>query len=596
MNLPESISEAVNKLGFEDPTPIQEEGLPLLLTGQDAILQAQTGSGKTLCFCLPLLEMIDPSKSEIQAVVISPTRELAEQTNEVMASIASNINTSLVIGGVSQAKQEKSLANDCSVVIGTPGRILDLINQKILKLSKCKYFVLDEADEMLSMGFLKDVRTILSRLPAKRQGVFVSATFTPRVDMLANAFLTSPGQITLSKSGDSAQTIEHQYIEVGADVFAKPQLLRNLLDVHNPSSAIVFCNTKSDTQMLEVFLRKNGYNARRLNSDLSQKKRSKVMSMIRNGEVDILIATDIAARGLDLDELEVVINYTVHDDYENYVHRSGRTGRAGKAGLAITFVSARDFGAFYTLQKRTNIDFMEAQAPTEEELANAKLLKLYKLIRSDDQDVTELEKLTAKALLEEQEGEDLVETLARLSRAAFKVGIAKETKALEEEIEEEEEEREPRKRRDSRDKRESRSDRDDSRERRNSERSDRRDSGDRRESEDRRKKSEEARVYFSQGEKDGLSDELLKTLCESLGEIDTSDIKLLNIRPAYSFVAVLPDVAETLIENLNGIDYNDKSLTVELASIIDNEPRRRHSGNRRHNNNNRRRQGGGGRR
>ena len=302
------ILESLKQNGFKNPTPVQAAGIPPALKGKDLIIQAQTGSGKTLAFAVPLLQRLveqAPPTDKTLVLVLTPTRELADQVAEVVSLLHSEVKPVCVIGGVDIKKQINALKKDRRFIVGTPGRVLDLIRQKELSLKECELFALDEADEMLSMGFLEDVRTILTRLPNNRQGIFVSATITPRVDMLANSFLSKPEKVILEVDDDLKPEIDHIFYELGSDLMAKPAALSDIIETRRPSSAIIFCNTKSDTALVEALLRRRGFDARRLNSDLTQVQRQRVMRKIKDGELQFLIATDIAARGIDLSLIHI---------------------------------------------------------------------------------------------------------------------------------------------------------------------------------------------------------------------------------------------------------------------------------------------------
>ena len=430
-------------LGFTTATPIQSSCIPAALAGKDVIAQAQTGSGKTLAFIAPLIEKLqtsDPRKTF--SLVITPTRELALQIEKVFNSLSDQISPTVLIGGVDFEKQKSSLSKDPRVVIGTPGRILDFLRQKIINLQGCEYFVLDEADEMLSMGFIDDVRAILSKLPKKRQGLFVSATISPRVEMLAQSFLQKPERISIAESEELTPKIVHQFVEVGSDLMAKPQALCDLIEVLRPVSAIIFCNTKSDTKLVEVLLRRRGFDARRINSDLSQSQRDRIMRLIRDEELRFLVATDIAARGIDIEQIDLVVNFNIHDQPETYVHRTGRTGRAGRSGTAISLISAKDWGMFHHLKKVVDFEFQKIELPSDEEVASARLSHLYEILRATSYELTSKDQLVAKKLLSDAGGyqdvsEDLVEHIAKLSRYALEHFVSLDQKSLdEEEVEE----------------------------------------------------------------------------------------------------------------------------------------------------------------
>lgn len=435
---------AVERLGFTTPTPVQQLTLPSALEKRDLIIQAQTGSGKTLAFMLPLLSALRQLETETRlnftfGLIIAPTRELALQIADVARSLEPDCEPVVLIGGVDMNSQHKALERNPRLVIGTPGRILDQLRQRTLRLNRCQFFVLDEADEMLSMGFLQDVRAILSRLPDGRQGMFVSATITGRVEMLANSFLEKPEVIVVSKPEVDLPPIEHFYCEVGGDLMAKPAALCDLIETFRPSSTIVFCNTKSDTQLVEARLRRRGFEARRINSDLSQKQRDRVMAQIRKGDLPILVATDIAARGLDMDQIELVVNYAIHDQPETYVHRTGRTGRAGRTGKAISLIGPRDFGAFHFLTKVLPAQFKKLTIPSEDDIADARLAHVYELLRKSRLEVKDRDLSVARKFLAEMGGvdspsEEFEQFTAKLCLYLVEHSLLDQAKSLDEEL------------------------------------------------------------------------------------------------------------------------------------------------------------------
>ncbi len=360
--------EKLNSAGIFTPTEVQARAIPAALSGADLIVQAHTGSGKTIAFVLPLLMKLHSVPKRLDStfgLVITPTRELALQVHSVIASLAGNVRPVCLIGGAGIREQIRELKKDARIIVGTPGRILDLLQRREVNLRGCRQFVLDEADEMLSMGFLEEVREILRRLPVRRQGFFFSATITPRVQNLSYQFLKSPLLVTVSGENESAEEIEHFYMNVeGGMVADRARALCALIESEAPDSAIIFCNTKSDTELVEVFLRRRGFDVGRLNSDLSQKERAAIMARLRNGTLRILVATDVAARGLDIEDLDLVVNYNIHQEPEMYVHRTGRTGRAGKSGRAVSLIAPGDFSVFHGLRKRLNIEMRELPVPS----------------------------------------------------------------------------------------------------------------------------------------------------------------------------------------------------------------------------------------
>ncbi len=455
-----TVLEELRAAGFVRPTPVQIKAVPTILADKDSIVQAKTGSGKTLAFLLPYLARMDQQqrpepRSEKPAgrtgrgrdqrkfypvsLILTPTRELANQIVHVFSQVTSRIVPSCVIGGVDVRQQLDQLGKDSRVVVGTPGRVLDLLRSRTISLAECRYFVLDEADEMLSMGFLEDVRAILSRLPDQRQGVFVSATITPRVDMLANSFLTKPEIVFVDSPYEDLPPIQHMFTEVAGELMAKPSMLCDLIEIYRPASAIIFCNTKSDTHLVEVLLRRRGFDARRINSDLSQRQRDRIIKRIRDRDLQFLIATDIAARGLDIEQIDLVVNYSIPEQSELYIHRTGRTGRAGKSGRAISLVSPRDFGSFHHLTKVVDVKFEKLTPPREDEVADARLVHLYEALRTSSVELRERDLLVAQKLLQEvgevsEPNEDLQLAVAKMAKFMFEHLIRTEEQSLDEEL------------------------------------------------------------------------------------------------------------------------------------------------------------------
>ncbi len=362
----ESLLNALTKLNISVPTDVQRLSIPIALKGSDLIVQAQTGSGKTLAFVLPILKRLADTTAgrNTRALIITPTRELAVQVKTVIESLDMGISPACIIGGASARAQEKQLSRDARIVVGTPGRIMDFLNRRLIQLRKCDTFVLDEADEMLSMGFIDEVRDILKKLPPVRQGLFFSATITDRVLGLANIFLKKPETVSVAPI-DSGGVIEHLFVSVDGGVATKANRLCDVINFLAPDSAIIFCNTKSDTELVEAVLRRRGFDASRINSDLSQKERERVLSGLKAGTLRFLIATDVAARGIDVKELGLVVNYTMPPEPEVYVHRTGRTGRAGADGKAVSIIGPQDKTAFFLLKQRLGIVVNELTLPPQ---------------------------------------------------------------------------------------------------------------------------------------------------------------------------------------------------------------------------------------
>ncbi len=429
----DTLRGAIEKLGFTNPTPVQAKTIPPALAGYDLIVQAKTGSGKTLAYSLPILELIEklPTQDQTFALVVVPTRELATQISEVIATV-SGIRVPTLIGGMSGREQGRALSDDKRIVVGTPGRILDFLDSREFSLDHCKSFVLDEADEMLSTDFLEDIERILKRMPQHRQGIFVSATITPNVEMLARRFLKEPKHIIVETPAEAMPQIEHRFYEVGGDLVAKATALCDLLETVKPRSAIIFCNTKSDTELVEVFLRRRGFDARRINSDLNQKQRNAVMGRIKSGELRFLVGTDIAARGIDIEQLDAVINYTIPEQPEVYVHRTGRTGRAGRSGIALSLVGPGDFTAFQNLKRENLVAINKSPLPSEEEVIAARLEHFSELLSNAKINLQPRDEVLAEKLI--ASSPDLKVLLTKLYRFSLEHMFSTQVRALEEEL------------------------------------------------------------------------------------------------------------------------------------------------------------------
>ncbi len=364
LGLDETIAKAVSDLGFETPTPIQAKAIPVLITGVDFIGQAQTGTGKTAAFALPLLQKMDVSKVAPQALVLAPTRELAVQVAGGIYEFAkgSGLRIVPVYGGQPIDRQFRTLRGGAHIVVGTPGRVLDHLRRGSLSFSEVSYCVLDEADEMLALGFAEDLEAILAELPEQRQLVFFSATMPPKILGLTKKFLKDPVHITIKSKQRTLDTTNQTYYEVPKG--KKLEALARVLDMETPGPTIVFCRTRQETNDLSENLRLRGHNTEALHGDMNQAERDRVMRRFREGQADILVATDVAARGLDIDTVTHVINYDIPWDVEQYIHRIGRTGRAGRSGDAITLVSGRERAQLHNIERMIGSTIKPAKIPT----------------------------------------------------------------------------------------------------------------------------------------------------------------------------------------------------------------------------------------
>lgn len=360
----------VNKI--TKPTPIQAEAIPAILKGNDVIAQAQTGTGKTLAFILPIMERINANNSNVQALIVTPTRELAIQiTNEVKKYMsAKGVNILAAYGGQDVERQVKKLKGDIHIVIGTPGRLLDHLRRGTINLGKLKMFVLDEADQMLHMGFLNDIEDIIYKTPKQRQNMFFSATMTKQVRSLATKYMKNPVQIQIQSTKITLDEIKQIVIETTDR--KKQDALCKTLDEHRPFMAIIFCRTKRRVKKLSTDLKQLGYNTDELHGDLSQAKREKVMKDFRKMKIQYLVATDVAARGLDIEGITHIFNYDIPEDVESYIHRIGRTGRAGETGVAVTFVAPKDMQALEVIEKRIKMTINKQKLENKNRESNDK--------------------------------------------------------------------------------------------------------------------------------------------------------------------------------------------------------------------------------
>ncbi len=415
----EEVSRAIEEMGFEEPTPIQRDAIPPMLEGRDVIGQAQTGTGKTAAFGIPLVEKIDPSDRRVQAIVLSPTRELALQTAGELMKLGKyrRISVLPVYGGTPIERQLRELSRGVQVVIGTPGRVMDHMRRGTLDLSGVKLAVLDEADEMLDMGFRDDIETILQETPESRQTALFSATMPLPILSLGQKYLKDPVHIKVAAREMTVDKVNQSYISVRS--FQKGELLARLLVRDDTKLALVFCNTKLGVENVVTNLQSRGFSAAGLHGDMRQIERDAIMARFRNGMVSVLVATDVAARGIDVDGVETVFNYDIPLDVEYYVHRVGRTGRAGRDGRAYTFVVGRDVARMWEYRKYTGAKILCEKAPTGEEVSRVLAERLAGQIAGHaQQEVTEENRELARQLLSELDAETAVAALIGMVAAA----------------------------------------------------------------------------------------------------------------------------------------------------------------------------------
>jgi ATP-dependent RNA helicase DeaD len=376
-NISPKILRAIEDMGFEEPTPIQISAIPIILAGSDVTGQAKTGTGKTAAFGIPALERLDLRDRQTQVIVLSPTRELAIQTAEEIARLATHLGHITILpiyGGQPIERQLRALKTGVQIVVGTPGRVLDHLRRRTLTLSGVRTVVLDEADQMLDMGFLPDIETILSKTPRNRQTVLFSATLPKPILAISKRFQNNPQFVEIPHKELTVPEVEQRYIEVHSrDKF---DVLCRLFDQMDPRLGLVFCNTKRRVDQVTKRLKTLGYSVGAIHGDLKQSQRDRVMGQFRRGEIDLLVATDVAARGIDVEDIDLVVNLDVPQVAEYYVHRIGRTARAGRSGRAITFVSPEDVYKMKEIQHMANITISRIPLPTARDATESRIKAL----------------------------------------------------------------------------------------------------------------------------------------------------------------------------------------------------------------------------
>lgn len=399
LNINDAILQGIEQMGFESPTPVQEQCIPPLLEGRDVVGQAQTGTGKTAAFGIPIVQQTDVDIKEVQTIIMCPTRELAIQVTGELIKIGKQLNGLNVIpiyGGQPISRQIKALKRGAHIVVGTPGRTIDHLRRGTMKLDHLQRVVFDEADEMLNMGFRDDMEQILSYANQPVQTIMFSATMSKGIRKIMNRYMNNPETITIERQKITAPNIEQYVVEVRDSV--RTEAISRLMDINDFKLALVFCNTKRKTEKVTRELQSRGYSSDYINGDLNQNQRDRVMAKFRSGAIDILVGTDVAARGLDIDDIEVVFNYDIPQDPEYYVHRIGRTGRAGRSGMAITFTKRRNGKQLRAIEKQIKNQLNPLDLPT---VAEVQLSRIEGMM---DDVVEVLEKGDLRSYIEQIEG------------------------------------------------------------------------------------------------------------------------------------------------------------------------------------------------
>lgn len=553
--LSEELQEAIAEMGFDEATPIQAEAIPHILEGKDIIGQAQTGTGKTAAFGIPLIDRLDAHDKSIQALVMCPTRELAVQVaNEFkkLLKYKKGIHCIPVYGGESIERQISALKRGVQVIIGTPGRVLDHMDRGTISFDEVKMVVLDEADEMLNMGFRDDIEAILSDMPDEKQTIFFSATMPKPILEMTKRYQHSPVMVKITRTELTNTLIEQEYFDVKQDF--KVTMMTNLIEAHNLQLMLVFCNTKRGVDEVVEELNLQGYKAEALHGDLKQAQRNNVMGKFRKGLVNILVATDVAARGIDVDNVDGVFNYDVPLDVEYYVHRIGRTGRAGKTGKAFTFVTGRrEYMRIQDIERYAKIKISKGLAPSNKQLFELKqnklLAQLQNLVESSDLSV--YHKILNNYIEQGHSLENIAAALLRLTIGEMK----KEEKSSSREERGDRYERKDRKEKFGRDGREG--DRRDRRERSFEGKSDKRGS---------RRRDGMVRLFVNVGKMDRVSAGDLVGAFTGEANIDSNQIGMIEIFDKYSFVEVSDNSVNDVMDGMSNSRIKGRKVNIEIAN------------------------------
>jgi len=511
LGLNPAIQQALDELGYQDPTPIQEEAIPQLLDGHDVIGQAQTGTGKTAAFGLPLLQYLDPENNEVQAIVMTPTRELCIQVTQALRSMAEHLDIEIVavFGGAPIRSQQSQLRSGAHVVVATVGRMMDLMNRRSLVLTSARYVVLDEADEMLDLGFIEDVEKILRMCPSGRQTALFSATMPPPIQKLAEGYMYDPVTISITPETLTVDAIQQAFVEVPAK--EKTARLIELLKVEEPEQAIIFCRTKIGATRLERALKDKGLDVKALHGDMSQGSRDGVMIAFKDHRVKLLVATDIAARGLDVEHVTHVINFDVPNTSESYVHRIGRTGRVGRTGRAITFVTPAERDEIGRIERDVNTKIGEWESP-EERLEHAPApRRRERRPRREREETPKPEAVKDEAVKDDAETEDVPQREA--DAVAATNGTAEPSADADSDGE----------------------------------------------------KPATTKLFVNRGERSGIDEEDLRWALREGAVLPDEAVHDVRVLHRFSFVEVDPDQAERTVEFLDGTKLKGKEIRLEVA-------------------------------
>ncbi|MBX2940776.1 MAG: DEAD/DEAH box helicase [Cyclobacteriaceae bacterium] len=527
LGLSEEVVKTITEMGFETPTPIQEQAIPILLKGDtDLVGLAQTGTGKTAAFGLPLIELVDSSNKTTQALIVAPTRELSVQITSDLENFSKSIkalNIVTIYGGASISDQIRKVKRGAHIIVATPGRLIDLLSRKVVDLTAIKFVVLDEADEMLNMGFKEDIDEILSTIPQHKKVWLFSATMPREVRAIAKNYMNDPVELTMDVQKTGNENIEHQYSVVSER--DKYLALKRHVDYNPGIFGVIFCRTKIDTQKIAEHLIKDGYSADALHGDLSQMQRDRVMRSFKNKALQLLVATDVAARGIDVSDISHVIHMNMPDEMEFYTHRSGRTARAGKKGISLAIVSKREIGRIQQIERTIKRRFTKVAVPTGNEVCQKKLLDLTLRVREVEINEKELDYFLPEVFhaLQSLSKEDIIKRFAAIEFNRFLAYY-----------------------RDAPDLNQSSQDR---------------------QPQDRPSVSANTdRVFINVGKMDGLDKGSLLGLICDFGEVNKDHIGKIEIKGAYSFFEVTKKETEQVFRGFEDVEVRGRAVRLELTS------------------------------
>ena len=542
LGLNSALLNAITDLGFETPSEVQEKSIPILLEDEtDLVALAQTGTGKTAAFGFPLIQKIDSNSRTTQGLILSPTRELCLQiTNEMQlySKYIQGLNTVAIYGGASITEQARQIKRGAQIVVATPGRMKDMIGRGIIDISKIDYCILDEADEMLNMGFYEDIKDILSNTPKEKSTWLFSATMPKEVATIAKKFMHHPKEITVGTKNSGVDTVQHEYYLVGGR--DRYSALKRLADANPGIFSVVFCRTKRDTQKVAEKLIEDGYNAGALHGDLSQNQRDLVMNAFRKKQIQMLVATDVAARGIDVDDITHVINYQLPDEIETYTHRSGRTGRAGKSGISMVIVTRSELRKIHAIEKKIKQNFIAKKIPTGIEICEIQLYHLANKIRTTEINEEVNNYLPAiHDVLEGMDRDELIQKIVSVEFTRF-YNYYNKTKDL------------------------------------NSVEPDRREknkgtSGD-------FSSNGSVRYFINVGERDGYDWMSLKDFLKDTLQLDKNDLFRVDVKESFSFFNSEAALKDQILETFTDFKVNGRFVNVEVSDSPEGGRRRRDKG------------------